>query len=208
MSSFKFLHSVAAIVLSAALITTASAQTTGAKVSVDSPKFDDLPSPELGGTKNKSFRQKDWLEVEVKFRIDKVLPEPKDGYVDSIDVKWFLVVKGQDRKNYRIEKTVKHVNIPMNEDIYASVYLSPNTLKRITGKDSASKSDLKAIGGEIHFDGKMARGGSFSHGEREGWWTKTSKSVTATTKFPLLNKDETPFKLYWYDRYAEIAKEK
>jgi len=32
------------------------------------------------------------------------------------------------------------------------------------------------------------------------WWDK----LTPYKKIPLLNKNETPFKFFWWDRYAEI----
>jgi len=193
------------VALSAALSVTAFGQ---AKIDVGSPKFDELQSPNLGGGNGKNFKPKDWLEIEVKLKVGKVVPEHKDGYVDALDVKWFIIVKAQDRKTYRLEKTVKHVNIPIGEEIFTSIYLSPNTLKRITGKDKAGKGDVEAVGGEVHYNGAMARDGFFQHGARKGWWTKEMKGVITTEKFPLLNKDETPFKLFWHDRYAEIAKQK
>jgi hypothetical protein len=40
---------------------------------------------------------------------------------------------------------------------------------------------------------------------KEGWWTN-SKLSDQSTKYPLLNKDETPFSNLWYDRYPEIQK--
>ena len=139
----------------------------------------------------------------MSFKVQKLKNPPKDEYLDSVDVKWWVVVKGQDRKTYLMEKSVTHVNIPVDEEVVASVYLSPNALRRITGNSSASKSDLEAVGGEVHYAGEMV--GFFSHGKRDGWWRKDLGSVERTAKFPLLDKNETPFKFLWYDRYAEIA---
>lgn len=31
-------------------------------------------------------------------------------------------------------------------------------------------------------------------------------SIVETSYYPLLNKDETPFSVYWYDRYPEIMR--
>ncbi|MDB4286540.1 hypothetical protein OAF06_00575 [Akkermansiaceae bacterium] len=173
------------------------------KFSVSSPDFIDLPSPSIDTGVSKRFKPKDWLEIEVKFKVQKLKTRPKDEYLDSVKVKWWVVVKGQDRKTYLMEKEVNHVNIPVDEEVVASIYLSPNALRRITGSSSASKSDLEAVGGEIHFSGEMV--GFFSHGKRDGWWRKDLGSVERTKKFPLLDKNETPFKFLWYDRYAEIA---
>ncbi len=173
-----------------------------AKFSVDDPQFTTLQSPTISDGNSKKFRPKDWLEVEVKLKVQKLADEPEDKYLDEIKVNWHIVVKGQDRKAYKISKTVTHVNIPTDEEVYVSIYLSPNTLKRITGKEKASKSDLEAIGGEIELKGSMV--GFFSHGEKAGWWRKALKGVEATSKFPLLNKTQTPFAPLWYDRYAEV----
>jgi len=174
-----------------------------AKFKVEDPEFEELQSPEINDGNAKNFKPKDWLEIEVKFSAE-VQPSaaPADDYLDQITINWHVVVKGQDRKVYKISKSVTHVNIPLNEDLFASVYLSPNTLRRITGNPKASKSDLEAIGGEIAWKGKMV--GFFSYGEKAGWWRKPLKGVEATSKFPLLDKSQTPFAPLWYDRYAEV----
>ncbi|MEJ6648636.1 MAG: hypothetical protein QNL24_15085 [Akkermansiaceae bacterium] len=176
------------------------------KFAVGNPDFVELPSPSIDTGVNKKFKPKDWLEIEVRFKVQKLKSPPKDEYLDSVDVKWWIVVKGQDRKAYLMEKVVNHVNIPVDEEMIASVYISPNTLRRITGSSSAGKSDLEAVGGEILYNGEMV--GFFTHGQRKGWWREDLKSVERTSKFPLLNKSETPFQTLWYDRYAEIAPKK
>ena len=177
-------------------------QSTDNRFDVGDPEFDDLQSPDIPDGNGKNFKPKDWLEIEVKLKMQKMKVEPKDKYIDEITVNWHVVVKGQDRKAYKISRSITHVNIPTDEEIYVSVYISPNTLKRITGKERASKSDLEAIGGEVELNGEMV--GFFSHGEQAGWWTKELKSVEATEKFPLLDKTQTPFAPLWYDRHAEV----
>ncbi len=201
--TIPIINSIFVIGLSICLTLSASAQN---KAEADDPSFEQLASPDLGGGNSKRFKPKDWLEIETKVKITKILPIPKDGYIDTLTVKWYVVVKGQDRKNYLIQKDVEHVNIPINEEFFVSAYLSPTTLKRITGKDGAGKNDLEAVGGDIFYNGQ--RLAFFSHGAKDGWWARPMPSVTSTNKFPLLNKDETPFKLFWYDRYAEIAPKK
>ena len=168
-------------------------------------KFDDLQSPDVAIGKNKKFRPKDWLEIEVTAKLDHVpLANKAEEFHDSVSVNWNIILKGQDRKTYWVKKTVEHVNVPADEDIVFSVYLSPNTLKRITGKDGGGKSDLEAVGGDINVNG--VRAGFFKAGKfKAGWWTaEAPESVTVTQKYPLMSKDQTPFKLFWYDRYAEI----
>lgn len=211
-NSGKTLKQLTLLALSLGLALPANAQEmpTPSKTNVvtaSDPKFVELQSPDVNvGGANKKFRAKDWLEIEVALDVKKWSPKPQDDYIDSLTIKWWIVVKGQDRKTYLMEKTVQHINIPVDEPSVVSVYLSPNTLKRITGKDGGGKSDLEAVGGQVDFGGEMV--GFFSHGKKAGWWVQDLGSVERTSKFPLLNKDETPFKTYWYDRYAEILPKK
>lgn len=168
-------------------------------------KFEDLPSPQADIGFAKRFKQKDWLEIEVPIKTNRIASPPVDQYLDQFKVHWYVVVKGQDNKGYMMEKTVTHVNLPMDEEVFVSIYLSPNTMRRITGKEGASKADIEAIGGEVEFSGELV--GFFAHGAKDGWWRQPLKNIERTNKFPLLTKQETPFAPFWYDRYAEILPE-
>jgi len=202
MSSFKFLRPVLCFFVFSASAFGQLALSKDNRIKAKDPEFDELQSPTVEDGNAKGFRPKDWLEIEVRLKVQKMKVEPKDKYIDEVKVNWHVVVKGQDRKTYKISKSVTHVNIPIDEEVSVSIYISPNTLKRITGKDSANKNDLEAVGGEVELNGEMV--GFFSHGEKAGWWTKELKNVEATEKFPLLDKSQTPFAPLWYDRYAEV----
>jgi len=174
-----------------------------AKMKVDKPEFDDLQSPELGG--KKKFSPKDWLEVEVKFNIADVRPESKDGYVDQAEIRWYVAVENPGGKGYwLLEKQVTHVNIELGEDFYASVYLSPSSVKRLSGKERAGKSIVWGVAGEITVAGTTETFNS--QPSKKEWWK--AGSLSRTDKVPLLNKDETPFKALWWDRYAEIQQDR
>ncbi len=176
-----------------------------AKIDVDKPDFDDLQSPEVGGnTGKKNFKPKDWLEVEVKFNVQAVKPEPKDKFVDRVQIRWFVAVKNPGGRDFwLLEKEVTHVNVPVGEDLYASIYLSPNSVRRLSGGDRASKSIVDRVGGEISVAGTTVY---FSTKGKAGWWQ--SGQLSRTDKVPLLNKSETPFKMLWWDRYAEVQAER
>lgn len=179
------------------------------KVAVDKPDFDDLQSPEVGGnTGKKNFKPKDWLEVEVKFKVE--MPSSyTEKFVDAVTVKWYVAAKNPSGKGFiLIEKEVNHVNVPVGEDVYASVYLSPISIQRLSGSESASKSVIDRIGGEIFVNGSPAvkNSGKFSSKGKPDWWA--SGSLSRSEKIPLLNKNETPFKFLWWDRYAEIKAER
>ncbi|MFC4992789.1 Amuc_1102 family pilus-like protein [Rubritalea tangerina] len=174
------------------------------------PKFDTLQSPVVGGnTERKSWKPKDWLEAEVKFKVE--MPKTyRQSFVDSVTVKWYVAVKPEGSRDvYILEKEVEHVNVPVGEDVYSSVYLSPSAIKRISGSDRASKGVIEAIGGEVIVNGTTRESNKkryFAYGEKVGWWTKTKAS--RLDRVPLLNKNETPFKFLWWDRYAEIKPER
>lgn len=178
------------------------------KVDVDKPKFEDLQSPEVGGnTGKKNFKPKDWLEIEVKFKVE--MPKSyKDEFVDAVKVKWFIAAKNPAGAGMiLLEKEVEHVNVPVGEDVYASIYLSPASVKRLSGSETANKSIIERVGGEIYVNGVEAYKGSgkFSSKGEVDWWTKSG--LSRNEKIPLLKKNETPFEFLWWDRYAEIKAE-
>lgn len=201
-NQIKLLFSAVALGM-LAMVSPLSAQ--AGKVTVDKPKFDSLTSPEVGGnTGRKNFKPKEWLEAEVKFKVE--MPESyKEKFVDNVTVKWYVAVQNPSGKGtVLIEKTVQHVNVPVGEEVFSSVYLSPSAVMRLSGSDRASKSIVTAIGGEILINGSDAvkNSGYFSSKGKPGWWT--SDKLSRYDSVPLLNKDQTPFKFLWWDRYAEI----
>lgn len=170
------------------------------KVTADKPEFDDLPSPELAGnTGKKKWNPKDWLEVEVKLKLE-AKPEPKDGYVDNLQIRWFVAVEDPIGKGFfLLEKDVTYVNIPVDEEIYASVYLAPSTIKRLTGGERAGKSAIWGVAGEVTYNGSKVA--EFSSKPTKEWWR--SPKLARTEKFPLMSKSDTPFKFLWWDRYLQ-----
>ena len=176
------------------------------KVDIDKPDFDDLQSPEVGGnTGKKNFKPKDWLEAEVKFKI--TASDPKIKFVNRVTVKWYVAAKNPapgGKGFVLLEKEINHINVPVGEDLYSSVYLSPTAVKRISGGDRAGKSILSHVGGEVLIDGSKPEknSGYFTSKGKLGWWT--SGKLARYDKIPLRNKNETPFKFLWWDRYAEI----
>jgi hypothetical protein len=177
-----------------------------AKAEVSSLEFDNLPSPDLGGTKNKSFKPKDWLEVEAGFKIPPMNREQQEtGFIDQVVVKWYVAIKeNASKKVMLLTKDVTHINIPVDEEVFTSVYLSPNTLKRLTGSDRASKSAVEVVGLEILVNGVKV--GEETSKMKGGWWN--SPNLGRGDRFPLLDKSETPFKNHWWDRYAEIQEKR
>lgn len=176
-----------------------------AKADIETPTFDDLPSPQINsGSKEKSFRPKDWLEVEAKLKLQ-LKPTPHSKSIDQITVKWYVAVQNPDGKGFfLITKDINHINVPLEEDVYVSAYLSPSTIRRLTGQDKAGKRSVDRVGIEVMYNGvKIAEA---STKDKPGWWN--APSLARTDKFPLLSKNETPFAALWWDRYAEIQEER
>ena len=174
-----------------------------AKVSSEKPSFDDIPSPEFSGGKQKSFKPKNWLEIETKIKVS-MSPEPKSKTCDRLTVKWYIAVKNPDRPRTMLLLTrdVEHVNVPLEEDVYCSVYLSPASLKRLTGADRGGKSAVEAVGYEILINGVKVAEDTTKF--RPGWWNAASDKISRSDAVPLLSKIETPFSNMWWDRYAEV----
>ena len=198
-------------VLGASLGSLSAQQLTDIKVEVDKPDFENLRSPDFAAnTKVKKWDQKDWLEVEVKFELKAALPKiPKDKTLPKLTVKWFVVAQdptAQRRKYIRLEKEVTHVNIPFNEEIYTSVYISPSGVRRLSGgKDRADKGIFWGIGGEIYFNGQLkavfTSNDKKTKDGRPFWY---DSALSASKSVQLHDKSETPFKFMWWDRYAEV----
>ncbi len=177
------------------------------KVEAEKPEIVKVLSPDLGGlSAKKDFKPKDWMEIEVKFKVEVPAADKKKiKFLDKVTVKWYIAVKNPEGKGFiLLEKEVNHVNVPVGQDIYASVYLSPNSVMRLTGDDRINKSDIEEAGGEILVNGQqpVKNSGFFSKDTQGKWWS--SGKLARYDKIPLLNKDETPFKILWYSRYAEI----
>ena len=199
---------LASVAASAAVLSLLTATANGqGKGEISNVTFDNIPSPEVQSGKSKSFKPKDWLEVEAGIKLPAGNAEQKKaGFINQVTVKWYVAVKNPEGKGViKLAKTINHINVPIDEEIFSSVYMSPSALKRLTGSDKASKGAVEAVGVEVLVDGEKVAQSAVK--QKEGWWNAGSLS-DQSDKFPLLNKDETPFAMLWYDRYAEIQKER
>lgn len=171
------------------------------KVEAESqPAFEDLESPEFGNSE-KSWDPKDWLEMEIEFEV--TLVDPKEAeFVDNLTVVWYVAAKDPDsnsRKFILLQKDVEHINIPVGEKLFSSVYLSPSAIVRLSGGDRAAENVVDRVGGEIRFNGNVVA--TFSSKGDKDWWK--SGELSRYDKIPLRSKNETPFHYFWWDRYAE-----
>jgi hypothetical protein len=177
------------------------------KVVGDKPSFDDLQSPEFSGGKQKSFKPGDWLEIEAKLKVS-LSPEPASKTLDKITVKWYIAVKNPEKSGsyLLLTKEITHVNVPLEEDIYCSVYLSPASIKRLTGSSNGGKNAVELVGYEVLVNGEKKA--EDTNKSKPGWWNAASEKISRSETVPLLNKLETPFSAMWWDRYAEVSVER
>ena len=201
---FTILPAFACAVLGVLSANTATAQ--AYKVEGSKPAFDDLPSPEFSGGKQKAFKPKDWLEIEASFTVQ-MKPEPLSKTAERILVKWYVAVQHPDKKGafLLLTKDVTHVNVPLNEEIFSSVYLSPASIARLTGSDRGGKAAVELVGYEVLVNGEKVA--QETNKNEAGWWNTASEKISRSDTVPLLNKMETPFANHWWDRYAEILVE-
>ena len=185
-----------------AVLSIGSAYGQASKVVGEKPVFDDLPSPEFSGGKQKSFKPKDWLEIEASLKIS-LAPEPKSMTCEKILVKWYVAVKNTEKAGSMLllTKDIEYVNIPLDEAIFCSVYLSPASIKSLTGSDKGGKGAVEYVGYEVLVNGEK-KVEETSKG-KAGWWT--SPNLSRSDSPPLLSKADTPFSNMWWDRYAEVA---
>lgn len=177
------------------------------KVEGKKPSFDDLPSPEFSGGKQKSFKPKDWLEIEASIKIQ-MSPAPPSKTAERILVKWYVAVEHPDKRGayLLLTKDVTHVNVPLDEEIYSSVYLSPSSVKRLTGSDGGGKKAVYLVGYEVLINGEKVA--QETDKNKPGWWNVASDKISRSDTVPLLDKNESPFAMMWWDRYAEILIER
>jgi hypothetical protein len=193
---------IASVFVGALSIGTSHGQ--AAKVLAEEASFDDLPSPEFSGGKQKSFKPKDWVEIEAKLKIS-LSPEPKSKTCERLTVKWYVLVKNPEKSGTMLllTKDVEHVNAPLEEDVFCSVYLSPASIKRLTGSDKGGKNAVEAVGYEVLINGEKVAAETSKY--KVGWWNAASDKISRSDTVPLLNKAETPFSTMWWDRYAEVS---
>lgn len=199
--------SIAASAVIAAL-SMGSAFGQASKVVGEKPSFDNLPSPEFTGGKQKGFKPKDWLEIETNLKVA-LAPTPPSKTCDKLSIKWYVAVKNLDKPGtfLLLTKQIDYVNIPLSETgVYFSIYLAPSSLRRITGGDRGGKSAIEYVGYEVLINGEKKA--EETKGGQVGWWNAASDKISRSEAIPLLSKAETPFANMWWDRYAEIAPER
>ena len=190
-----------------ALVSVGTSFGQAAKVVAEKPAFEDLASPEFSGGKQKSFKPGDWLEIEAKLKVS-LSPEPPSKTCEKLTVKWYIAVKNPDKPGtfLLLTKTIEHVNVPLDQDVFCSSYLSPASIKRLTGSEKGGKQAVEFVGYEVLVNGEKKVEETYKG--KPGWWNMASDKISRSESVPLLTKAETPFANMWWDRYAEVGVER
>ncbi len=185
------------------------AQQMAARADAGRATTETLQSPDIQTqTKSKRWTPKNWLEIEGAIKVE-TRPEPPSGMLDRLIVKWYVAVPNPDKNGdfFLLTREITHVNVPVGDEFYSSVYLSPSSVRRIAGSDRAGDRAVHSIGYEVIFNGEVIASG-VGRGSRDQWWTAASERISASDSIPLMTKPETPFAAMWWDRYAEVAVER
>ena len=172
------------------------------KVDIGKPEITAMNSPEfpnVGGAR-RAFRPKEWFEASIELEVKKKVDRNEIPFVEELGVDWYVAIQNPGGSGtLLLEKQTDYINIPYNEEVMVSAYLSPTSVKLLTGKDRVLKADFKYIAAVFTIDGEEV--GVASNYSVDKWWE--SPNLSNETSVELLSKDQTPFRLHWWDLYAE-----
>lgn len=153
------------------------------KIEVSAPK---TPEYQITGGQNKRYKIGTWLEFEV----------PYDTIPDEIDELTFKFTALIEKR--LLDGEVTYVNIAKGKDHYASVYISPKSLEKLSGGKPLTPASIENVWVQVVRQGQDLLGGR-----------PVSYRPGPIPNLPhiagmILNKTQTPFAPLFYDRYEEI----
>lgn len=166
------------------------------KVDVDDIKIDLVNTPEYNyaGDTKKLPKSKEWVEVEVEFKVE---GKTENDVAEALEFTYYVMMG--DKETMLTEK-ITHVNVPLDEDIYSVMYISPTTIQKMFGKEVSVSGAVAGVAIEVRHNGALV-GGDATVDPSSRWW----QSKTQTPGM-LRRKSDTPFAPLWWDRYADVEK--
>lgn len=200
----KFIALAAAILITAPLIRAqapAGEPAPEIKAKVKGVKMAEQQTPmfNVSNVRDKRWRPKNWIEVDVEFEID--LPQKaggNKGTYPSLTVNIYLALNHKDTEGKRtvLEGSLDLVNVPAGEECHALAYVSPATMKLIFQKDNILVStDVQGFGVEVIAEGQRIAGESKP--VSGPWWE--SSDQLSIQQGAILHKSQTPFAALWGD---------
>lgn len=192
-----------AAVLAALIPVSSHAQVEASKevrVKIKGMQVDAQFTPQLNvqNVKDKRWRPKNWLEVDVAFEADKAkVAGENNPMIDSLDFKFFVLlnVRNKEGKLTMLTASASFLNIMEKEEQHAMMFASPSALTRLLQKNTFSAADVSAYGVEIYRGGAAA--GRYISTGAVPFWEKTENFVVVDGV--LLPKSKTPFAPLWGD---------
>ena len=158
-------------------------------------------------TRDMRFKPKAWAYLEAAIKVDArdSVTRKAPLFLNDLKVKFYVAVKTPPDERpagtLLLAKEITYVNVPVGETFYACVFLSPSSVKRLTGTETVLGSLFEKTGVSISYGDKTIY--PETGGRKKNWWE--SQSLTLSENYPLLSKNQTPFMMLWYDRYPEIS---
>lgn len=173
------------------------------------PQEQKTPQYQATGVKDKTWRQKSWLEIDLAMDVKKKkTAEDATTLVDSLEVKYFIALNATDpnKKYYLLQGTMILQNVPtkVGEHAHALAYVSPSTLRRLLGenKQLSVGSDIKAMAVEINHQGQLVGGHTTIPGK---WWENPASFSIVDGS--ILAKSKTPFAPLWGDYDVDVKQQ-
>ena len=177
-----------------------SAQTTkpDIKLSTVEMSVDTQFTPQIQATnvKDKRWRPKQWLEVQVDFKaaIARSLGG-REGTYPNIEIRYFLALAGKksaDGKQVVMSGSISYKDVASGEN-HAMAFITPSSLKRLLEKENGGKADVSLFACEILAGTEVIGGKSTGPGK---WWEATDKIAFEEV---VISKEKTPFAPLWGD---------
>ena len=147
-----------------------------------------VSSPELGGSKRKSGNDSQWLAVDVDFKATES--------ADELTLNYYMFISGTC-----VVGESTYVNVEKSRELHSAMYVSPHTLRKLSGGKRVTLNSIENITVRIISKGQPVAEKSLSPARVE-WW-KDMQQV----KGVLVKKSETPFAWIDWDYYEELKPE-
>jgi len=147
-------------------------------------------------------RSQEWLEIEVSLQLETVHPT---GYVDRMDIEYFVAVTdGITGRTVLLSDRLTYLEVDASERrVFASAYVSPASLARISGKSRPRRSDVTAVAAVISAPGLREPVEVATGGPRDWWKAPGLQRVNGL----ILPRSRSPFAPLWWDRYPREAED-
>lgn len=167
----------------------------GDGIDVKNPSVDTQPTPDFqaAGVKSKSWKPRDWLEIEAEFEAKGVLP--RNAVIPKLLFRYYAAIRGPKGPKVLKGETT-HINVEDGEKYYTAAYVSPSNLGKITGDFRRFQtSAIEGVGIEVLYNGVLVGGVSTAGGK---FWEQLPPEAG------VVGKADSPFALLWIDRYADV----